>query len=277
MAKAFVKTPAAGKPGGAASRFLRVDFRPTDEFDSLIETKTPRLGWARATLCPCVGLNDQTKQLDPSCPQCNGLGWAYFRPPTYSVNTETLGTFTKEQQATLNRAEAVAIRGLMISVESDPDMFRVLGSWSFGSAKLTVRGQNRLGYYDRIISIDESIVRSETTEADGSGKVKLKYLTTGVNDLRSLTTQYDDTDVELVDGEVIWKPGVEPATGTRLSVNYLFHPVWVVLQHLHVVRTSLARYKAPPKTLQTPEGDNISLPVQAVVRLEHLDLTPKDE
>lgn len=274
MARNFRRFPASGKPGGVASRFLSVDFRPTTEFDSLLETKTPRLGWARAIICPCTGYNDQTKQLDPNCPSCNGLGFAYFRPTTYKVNTAELGNFDKEQQYALNRANAVAIRGLLISCTSDPDMFRVLGNWVFGSCKITVRAENQLSYMDRIIQIDETMSYSEVLESDGSGKLKTKYSVVAINELRSFTDRFDDTDVDVVAGEVTWKTGKEPVTGTRLSIHYQCHPVWVCLQHLHLTRSSLAKFKAPVSQLQTPEGTLISLPTEHLLRLEHLDLTP---
>lgn len=278
MAKAFEGFPAAGKPGGQASRFLRVDVNPETVFDSLIETKTPRLGWARATLCPCAGFNSQTKQLDPNCPSCNGLGWAYFRPAsgTYKVNTDALGSFDAEQKATLDRANAVVIRGFMSSLESEPDMFRALGHWVFGSSRLTTRGANKLGYYDRIISIDERIVYSEFLDLPADGTIKTRYNVVKVNDLRSTTKQFTDDDVELVAGKLVWKAGKQPAANTRISVHYLYHPVWVVVQHLHVARSSLVKFRRQPKSLQTPEGDTTELPVQALVRLEHLDLSPKE-
>jgi len=273
MASAFHEDPIVGKPGGIGSKFLRVDYRPGTVFDSLIETKTARIAWARATICPCRGFNSKTEQLDPGCPSCNGLGWAYFRPAKYVVDPDTLGVLSDEQKAVVEKANAVVVRGAMSSLETDPDMFRALGNWVFGSARLTLRGENKPGYYDRVISIDESAVYSEVI-ASGGPTLRTKYPVVSLNRLATLTTAFTDKDVELVAGVITWKAGKEPASGTLITANYNCHPVWVVQSHVHVIRSSLAEFKMPKSKLQTPMGNLLILPVQVLVRLEHLSGDP---
>jgi hypothetical protein len=275
--RAFTGWPASGNDSTLSRRHLRVDFRPETEFESLIEQKTPRLGWARSVPCPCVGFNDQTDQPDPKCPTCNGLGFSYFRPNpgSYAVDVALVGKLNDEQSAALERANAVVIRGLMTSLETEPDSFRVLGNWVFGTSRLTVRPANKLSYYDRIISLDESMTFSEVVKYDGGATLKTRYGVIAINVLRTQTQQYGEDDVQIVAGAITWKAGKAPVSGTRVAINYLCHPVWVVTNHLHVARTSLAKFRKQPAALQTPEGDAIAMPVQSMVRLEYLELNPK--
>lgn len=155
-------------------------------------------------------------------------------------------------------------------------MFRALGHWAFGSARFTTRGANRLGYYDRIIQIDELMVYAEYHDVDASGTVKTKYLVHSLNDVRSTSTVYGENDIKLVNGVLTWKANKAPAAGTRVAVNYLCHPHWVVVQHTHLTRSSLTRFRRPVSTLETPEGNTSVLPSSALLRLEHLDLSPKE-
>lgn len=272
---AFTESGVAGLPGGAATRFLRVDFRVEggdqySSFDSLIETKTPRLAWARATVCPCKGFNDQTEQTDPTCVFCNAKGWTYFKPPQYVVDESRLGTLDPLQNVLLEKANGVIIRGFFTNITATPDMFQALGNWAFGSAMLTVRPGNRLGYYDRIIQIDEIAVYSEIVVVDGP-IVKTRYPLRWLNYCMSLAQAYGDDDLVLYDDGVLkWKPGRQPAAGTRVSVHYMHHPVWVMIEYSNLVRTSLIQFrKATP---QTPDGDILDLPIKLVMRREHLQL-----
>jgi hypothetical protein len=137
-----------------------------------------------------------------------------------------------------------------------------------------MRAENRAGYYDRIVNIDEIMVYSEIVEVSGKGTLPTKYPVVDINALRSLATVFGDKDVELKAGTVTWLSGKEPATGTLVTINYNCHPVWVVVSHIHVTRSTLAQFKKRPHLLQTPEGDTVLLPVQVMVRLEHLALNP---
>lgn len=269
MATAFTKKPVTGKPGGKASRHLRVDFRK-NVFDDLIETKTARLGWARASLCPCRGYNPQSTQPKPDCELCNSIGFLYFRPAGYHVEKTALGKFTDEQEATLDRANAVVVRGFIQGMEIDPDLFKVVGNWAGGNARLTMRGLNRPGYFDRIISIDELMVYQELVKTDGSGALPTRYTVHSINLLRTLAAVMTDADITLVEGAVVWKSGKEPVEGTLVSINYLCHPVWLVQSHIHVFRSSLTAKRVRPEQRETPEGNLTVLPNQTMVRLEHL-------
>lgn len=274
MADAFDNHPEVGKPGGAASRFLRVDFGPETAFDSLIETKCPRLGWARAVICPCKSFSGQTEQVNPSCTKCNGLGWRYFQPPRYAVKTDLVGPLTDEQRGVLGNAKAVVIRGLMVSLTEQPDIFQAIGHFALGSAMLTVRAANRMSYYDRIISIDEIMTYSEWVPVGETNLVDTKYPVVSVNCLVSDDVEFSNTEVRLDGGVLTWKTGKKPAVGTVVSINYNCHPTWLVIQHTKLYRTSLVKNRKVPATLDTPEGDNARLPSQVLVRLAHLPMDP---
>lgn len=277
---AFNVYPVGGLPGGDASRFMRVDFRTAggdefSEFESLIETKTPRLGWARASICSCKGFNDQTDQFDPNCPVCNAQGWRYFRPTEYVVNVEQLGALDPLQSALLEKANAVVIRGLMTGIATQPDIFQALGKWALGSSMLSIRPANRVGYYDRIIQLDVIEPFSEVIEDAGVANPKTRYPVHSLNFIGSLTQEFTNDDVILYDdGTLGWKAGKQPPKGTRVSLSYMHHPVWVVLEYVNANRTSLIKFRTP--TTQTPQGNTQHLPIRVLIRREYLPMDPGD-
>lgn len=273
---AFNVYPVAGLPGGDASRFLRVDFRTTGgdeftEFESMIETKTPRLAWARATICSCAGFNNQTDQTDPDCPKCNGIGWRYFRPQDYVVDEEQLGQLDALQTALLEKANAVVVRGLMTGIGTQPDIFNTLGKWALGSSMLTMRPRNRVGYYDRIVQLDVIEPFSEVVTVDAGGVLKTRYPVHSLNFAASLGAEFDNDDLTLFDdGSLAFKTGKAPASGTRVTLSYMHHPTWVVIEYVNANRTALVKFRNP--TTQTPQGDTQHLPLRVIVRREYLAL-----
>lgn len=283
---ATIKGPGIiGLPAETKEPGKRVDFKSNSilesNFDFLIETKTPRLGWARCVRCPCIGFNDQTDQVDPSCTNCNGLGFVYFKPDDYVADAETIGTLTDEQQLVLGKANAVVIRGYMQGLSSQPNMFAALGNWALGSAMLTVRYDNFLGYYDRVIDLDGKRTHGEVVENDGTGTMKLRYPALAVNYLASLTTRFslctDENptgEYQVVSGNIVWEAGKDPGAGIRIAVHYMHRPMWTVIEHVKLTRKSLVKAKKQRETLTTPAGDVLELPGQVLVRLEHLALDP---
>lgn len=268
---AFNVYPAAGEP---TTKFARVDFRvaggsEATEFEELIETKCPRLGWARATICSCKGFNDQTDQTDPSCPVCNALGWRFFRPREYIVDETTLGALDPLQTSLLEKAKGVVIRGLTTGIGTQPDIFQTLGKWALGSTMLTVRPGNRVGYFDRIIQLDVVEPFSEVITTDGTNVIPTRYPVHSLNFLATLTTEFDNDSVALFDdGTLGWKTGFVPAAGERVTIHYMHHPVWVVMEFVNANRTSLVKFKK--NTVETPSGDTQHLPLRVMLRREYL-------
>lgn len=256
-----------GIPDGSKEQGQRVDFKP-DQFDLAIETKGYRLAWSRAAQCPCRPVNQQTEQSDPNCSICEGAGWLYFSPTREAVLDKSAGELDDIQRALLERNKAAVIRGVMSGISSKYQPFDQLGSRLDGTLVVTVRHQNRLGYYDKLVNLDSQIVYSEILEAvDPSLPLSTRYLMTGVNLLRSTDADYTEADFTLEVGRIAWLTGRAPAPGTRLVCHYLTHPTWLVVEHPHAIRASPVKFKSQATS---PRGEARPLPVQAIVKYEFL-------
>lgn len=268
--------PVVGKPGGASSKFLRVDFK-ADDFADMIETKTGRLAWARSTMCECTGYSRQTGQPDPLCPNCNGKGFRFFRPINYVVDTTRLGLLDPIQTKIVEDNKCVVIRGLLMGLQKQPTIYEALGPWANGSSLLTLRAENLAGYYDRFIQLDDFMAYSEVLEVGPDDFMGTRYPCVQINAILAGGTQYrpDDDYITQDDGRVRWKAGKKPAAGTRVTINYTCHPVWTVLEMSNLIRSSLVLQRVANPF--TPEGDHVHLPRRWVVRLEHLPDPPKGD
>lgn len=258
--------PVLGIPTGVKQAGQRVDFKPT-QFDLAIETKGYLLVWERAALCPCAPVSSQTEQPDPNCELCEGSGWLYFGAPEAQDLSEY--EFDALQQKILDDTGGMLIRGIVTSAQMQPDPVDLVVKRVPGMMNVTVRKDNKLGYYDKLTALDAEIVYSEIVEADGTEYLEARYSITGVNHLRSEALVYKaDVHFELYQGKVKWFTASVPANGTRLAIHYLCHPTWLVVEHPHAARLTLQQYKTlNPKS---PTGDPRNLPVQALVRYEFL-------
>ena len=260
--------PASGIAGNTESKYekRRAEFDGS-MFDALIEQKGYRLVWTRAAECPCAHMNDQTRTPDPNCTLCKGRGWLYFAP-TEPVLAKNVGEFTPVQQRIVNDAGGGVIRGIMTGIRSERQPYNEIGNWKFGDVSVTVRPQNKLGYYDRLVHLDSEVVYAEAFDSvDAALPLPLRYPANQVNLLRSLTQVYKATvDFTLTAGNVTWLSGKAPAVGTRLSLHYLTHPTWLLIDHPHAIRASMKRLKV--KAPVTPQGNPQALPLQAHARLD---------
>jgi hypothetical protein len=161
----------------------------------------------------------------------------------------------------------MVIRGTITGIQNTPDHLNDISNWVDGDMMLTVRSENKLGYYDRITALDSQIVYAENQVADGTATLTPRYLSTGINEIRSTVKTYvPDTDYELsATGKVTWL-NTPPVEDTKLSLHYLCHPTWIVVDHPHVARTTSVLFKTP--TPATPTGEAAFLPVQAHVRYD---------
>lgn len=266
-------TPKAGAVGllpGQKEAGKRVDFKP-DDFTLLVETKGYRLAWSRASFCPCKPINDQTEQPDPNCPICEGSGWIRFKPEAAVVNTNIIGELDSLQQAIVNDNASV-IRGIMTGITNTRVPYDQVLPRLEGVMNLTVRHENKLGYHDRLVNLDSTIIYSQVIDYDGGALTPLRYPVRYVNLVRSVTQTFTEIgtenpggDYHLVDGKIQWASGKAPPTNERLAVHYLTHPTWRVVEHPHAMRTTPVKYKTTSKT-----GDAEPLPVQAVCKLEFM-------
>lgn len=258
--------PVLGTPPGEKDSGQRVDFKPT-KFDLLIEQKGYLVSWTRACECPCAPVVEQTENPDPNCPLCKGRRWIYFGGNTEQDLSEYV--FTNIQKKIVDDAGAMVIKGLITGIGSQADPWERMGSWVSGTMNLTVRHENKLAYYDKLTILDSEIGYSEILEADGTQYLSARYLMTGINYLRSVSTVFiPDTDYRLLDdGRIQWI-ATPPASGTRLAVHYLCHPTFLVIEHPHVIRTTQQLFKT--STPKTPLGDPRSLPIQTLMRYDFL-------
>lgn len=246
-----------------------------DKTYKFIEINGVRLAWSRACFCPCDDSNSQTQQPDPNCVKCGGRGFFYFGPKDYVASSvPDVGELDDVQKAILSDDGAAVIRGLMTRSTNEQNPYDLLGNWVRGSMFLTVRPENRIGYYDRLVNLDARISYSETVDAKAVGvPLNLRYRAVCVNNIETVTDRFQqDTDFTLDgEGRVVWT-GTSPAEGTRLAVHYDTHPTWLVVEHPHVIREAPARRNIKEK--KTPLGTPRELPIQAMVQLEFIAKHP---
>lgn len=255
-----------GLPAGSPRTSVVPEVR-NQSVEKLIELRGERLAWTRAGACPCSH-NAETDQPDPTCSLCNGLGWFYFAPREY--NPTDKGELTTVQQAILDDSGAVVIKGATQRAIVAQTPYTGLGNWRTGQLMVSVRGENRLGYYDRLVNLDREICYYEIVEvpADEAVPIRLRYRASGINIVRSLDTVYAyDAEYQLTPrGELEFFPGLRPPPGTTLGVHYLMHPTFLVTDYPHATRGTTALRRRTPRV--SPTGNPQILPIQAEIRLE---------
>lgn len=257
-------TGVVGTPGPVRAR---ADFDPL-EFVRLIETKGTRVAWTRATSCPCEFGNTQTQQADPLCEMCKGTSWFYFGPEIFVNDPKLIGTLTPLQQNMVDDSKAAVIRSFMSGFNVDRDAYDRLGDWMHGHVACSVRPENRLGYYDKFVNLDATIVFNEVVKATEPGTpLTLRYPALSVNNLVTVTHRYTGEEIDLDDrGRITFSSSI-PAKDTRLAVHYNCHPTWIIIDHPHAIRTTnIKRRKKSPDVAGVP----IDLPIQAMAKFEFL-------
>lgn len=259
-------------PAGVKETGKRVDFKP-DEFTLAIETKGYRVAWSRTGLCPCAPVNDQTQQPDPNCSLCKGSGDFFFAPVNSTIDELKVGNLTGVQKRLVNDNAAV-IRAIMTGIGTDWTKYDPIGVRIEGTMNCTVRHENQLGHHDRITNLDSIIVHQEIFDAlDPNTTLTLepKYPIVRVNLLRSTSTVFtapDDFTISAA-GDIVWNDvGSAPPVNERLTLHYLCHPTWLVIEWPHSVRLTPVQFKNP-KPL-TPLGDPTPLPIQAIIKYAFL-------
>ena len=247
---------------------LMPEFFPNIDPERLIasiETQGARFAWKRALECPCVSNNSQTRQPDPVCPVCHGASVFYFGPDNY-IPPEEVGQLTPLQRNIITVGKAPVIRGFISSVTRREDFYDLMGHWYWGTVKVTVRPENRLGFFDKLIGLDSEIVYYERVEVPaGSLTIPTRYPVIELNHVQTLTTALTE-GVQFRNnvGALTWQPGYVPATSIMLAVHYTTYPVWQVIDYPHAYREAATR--TPRRT--TPLGTPRTLPIQAKMKLD---------
>jgi hypothetical protein len=113
------------------------------------------------------------------------------------------------------------------------------------------------------------IVYSQIVDTVSGDYLSLTYPVVQMNLLRSQDTLFeqgtttDPKDFILEDGQVKWT--TPPGADLRVAAHYLCHPTWRVIEHPHSTRVTPVKFKTTSAI-----GEQIPLPVQAVVRYEFL-------
>jgi hypothetical protein len=247
---------------------LLADFLPNidpDRLTAAIESQGARFAWTRAIECPCLSNNNQTRQADPNCPVCRGSSALFFGPTNYRM-PDAVGELTPIQQNLINTTGAAVIRGLVSGVSKKEDYYDVFGHWYWGTVKMTVRPENKLGFFDKLVGLDSELVYYERLElAAGQTTIPTRYPVIQLNHAQSLTTTFRE-GVEVTNnlGQLSWRTASVPTTASVIAVHYTTYPVWRVIDYPHVYREAATRQGRNTTPLGTPR----QLPIQAKMKLD---------
>ena len=268
--------PLAGVTEGATAGNPRADFRPGD-FDRTIDAHGSRLAWMRAIVCPCKPLNTQTQQPNPTCPRCRGEGWSFFGDSHYEIPVAA-GTFDECQTSIIQESNASVIRGVIVGARRQDQPYTQIGNWISGSAMLTVRAANRLGFNDRIVDLDSEVTYSQVVEVEWTKGItprpidpRLQYRPIAINfaQLDDGTRLFPEQSFRLSpDGKLSWAGSAIPRAGRRVAFHYLHHATYRVVEWPHQTRRAQVLANTPVR--RTPNGEPTALPVQVMIKLEHL-------
>lgn len=274
MAKRLVPRITTGVPDTVKPR-PRADMR-VEEFQKLIDNKGYRVWWSRTSICPCRN-NEDTDQADVACPLCGGDGWFEHLP---DEGLEDHETDAYGNPVELNDAlNAVQVHAWLSSATRDPQIFERFGEWAFGMAKCSMDGNNKLGHRDKLEVIDAVMTWNQLLKADGTATIPvtggrgaasgLQYRAVDVHLLRSLTTVYRlGRDYKLVEdsGAIQWLI-TPPVEDTMLTVNYLVHPIFRVMDHVYAFRDTNVQKR---NKATTEEEEHTYLPTQVLLKLEFM-------
>ena len=205
-------------PGEAVTNYPDMD---TEKLLGHIETQGVRFAWFRAAHCPCTPINTQTDQPDPNCEICRGQGTIYFGPSTYRETAE-IGDLTPIQdqiiRETAEGTPTAVIRGVVAYSSQTNEFFNLIGRFMTGQTFLTVRPENRLAYFDRLVCLDAEICYDEIITTPITA---FRYRPISINYVRSLTTRYrEGADYTFANGVLTWVTGREPDDGTVLTADF---------------------------------------------------------
>jgi hypothetical protein len=204
----------------------------------MIQDTGLRFQWSRALHCSCR-LNDDTDQWDPNCERCSGDGWLHVNP-------------CAAEERHLHR-EYTEVRCIFSTVALHPTVTEIIGTWTMGSALLTVQNELDVGFHDKFTALDQRMAFSEVryrldqeevpvgwkgrprTIQRGAFRyepIKVNYVEAEIGGVQ--TPYYAGEDFEVLPASATeprkmrWLTGKGPPTEQMYVVHYVCHPVWVV-------------------------------------------------
>jgi hypothetical protein len=192
-----------------------------------------------------------------------------YYAPTEPVSTVTSGELSEHQQLLIDKYKAGVIRGVMSGAVQKNTPYDPVVSRIEGTMSLTVRPENALGYYDRIIHLDALVVFSQLLKMGAGDTLSTKQPIAAVNLLRSVDTIYElELDFSIEAGAIKWATDKVPAEGESIAISYLANPVWLVVDRPNAFRSTLVKYKTADP--ETPQGDARALPIKATIQYESI-------
>jgi hypothetical protein len=172
----------------------------------------------------------------------------------------------------INASGAAVIRGVISTVSKREDFYDAFGRWYWGNVHISVRPENKLGFFDKLVGLDSEIIYSERVVVPAfSTTIRTRYPVLQLNFCRTFTTALSE-GVEFTNnlGQLVWRTGYAPTTETIVSLHYSTYPVWRVIDYPHVFREAATRNGRRTTPLGTPR----QLPIQAKMKL---DFIPDEE
>jgi hypothetical protein len=250
---------------------------PKATFDPSLFTKAIHgLGldfhWSRAVACPCSLNDSETYQPDPTCVRCLGDGWWYINP------------YVKDERHSSRSYHP--IKAVFAQAALKPDLYQNFGPFTFADALLTVTDDMRVGFRDRFIGVQQKMTWTETTLRGATPLVPI-----GKSDrttaIQKTAMRYEPDEIMFVadDSSMYWEgtdwkirratltepkrmewiAGRGPSSGTRYTIHYVCHPVWMVDDATYGIQHSVGPEKGLKgrDTLQT-------LPTTFKIKLDYL-------
>jgi hypothetical protein len=219
------------------ANFGRIDLKP-EEFDRAIYQKGAKIIWQKSMFCSCV--DETTGQPDYNCPACKGKAYIFFDP--------------KE------------IRAVVTGLSGDKDQIPI-GLLDVGSAYMTTRASDLVGFRDRLTFVDFLTPHSQViTFTDDPEGEELRYECEQVVSVRILSSEIpvDQYSISADKKRILFNPGYL-SMGEKFSILYQIKPVYIVVDVPHELRGTYVKFGQPQETW-------VNLPKQ--FRIKREDLMP---
>lgn len=198
-------------------------------FNQLINNRGIRFLHKKAINCPNLhSLSDNSHQ--PGCPVCDGSGIYYFQ------EREIYGAWA---QNTLEK------------------IFEVQGVWEVGTAVVSFPteykdgGEADFDTFDKLVCPDFEVRMRDLFEYEprSNRQQKMRYPINTVEHMSKVVNNIlveliEGTDYNIVDGNIEWIVGREPAyddtaeTGEVISISFMTNPVFNIMNVLHELRAT---------------------------------------